>query len=182
MYPPPPRRIGANFHARLRLFCGVRRRSVTAKPNEPVAWPLVTREVARHWVALQARGLTPPLSNYSRFTVAQFTFVFSGLLYGSARFRAAKETPALVRPSDIEQTEDPTMLQNFLDQSHERKPANSNDDLERAITQLRETLGINRGKMTTAYLVELRAGVEAVGRAIKEERWAREGYSEFLGE
>jgi hypothetical protein len=93
MYPPPPRRIGANFHARLRLFCGVRRRSVTAKPNEPVAWPLVTREVARHWVALQARGLTPPLSNYSRFTVAQFTFVFSGLLYGSARFRAAEETP-----------------------------------------------------------------------------------------
>jgi hypothetical protein len=74
------------------------------------------------------------------------------------------------------------MLQNFLDQSHERKPPNSSDDLERAITQLRETLGINRGKMTTAYLVELQAGVEAVGRAIKEERWAREVYSEFQGE
>jgi hypothetical protein len=36
--------------------------------------------------------------------------------------------------------------------------------------------------MTTAYLIELQAVVEAVGRAIKEERWAREGYSEFLGE
>jgi hypothetical protein len=133
-------------------------------------------------VALQARGLTPPLSNYSRFTVAQFTFVFSGLLYGSARFRAAKETPALVRPSDIEQTEDPTMLQNFLGQFRERKPASSNDDLERAITLLRETLGTDRGEMTTAHLVELHAAVEAVGRAIKEERWARDGYSEFQGE
>jgi hypothetical protein len=67
------------------------------------------------------------------------------------------------------------MLQNFLDQSHERKPANSNDDLERAITQLRETLGINRGKMTTACPVELQAGVEAVGRAIKEERVRAKG-------
>jgi hypothetical protein len=36
--------------------------------------------------------------------------------------------------------------------------------------------------MTTAYLVELQAAVEALGRAIKEERWAREGYTEFLGE
>jgi hypothetical protein len=36
--------------------------------------------------------------------------------------------------------------------------------------------------MTTAYLVELRAAVEAVVRAIKDEQWAREGYSEFLGE
>jgi hypothetical protein len=136
-------------------------------------------------VALQARGLTPPLSNYSRFTVAQFTFAFSGLLYGSARFRAAKETHPLVRPSDIEQTEDPTMLQNFLDQSHERKSVISNEhrgDLERAMTLLRETLGTDRGEMTTAHLVELQAAVEAVGRAIKEERWARDGYSEFQGE
>jgi hypothetical protein len=76
------------------------------------------------------------------------------------------------------------MLQNFLDQSHERKSGNTNEhrgDLERAITQLHETLGIDR-EMTTAYLVELQAAVEAVGRAIKEERWAREGCSEFLGE
>jgi hypothetical protein len=76
------------------------------------------------------------------------------------------------------------MLQNFLDQFRERKSATSNErlaDLERAITQLREMLGIDR-EMTTAYLVELQAAVEAVGRAIKEERWALEGYSEFLGE
>jgi hypothetical protein len=86
--------------------------------------------------------------------------------------------------SDIEQTEDVTMLQNFLDQFRERKSATSNErrgDLEGAITQLRETLGIDR-EMTTAFLVELQAAVEALGRAIKEERWAREGYSEFLGE
>jgi hypothetical protein len=36
--------------------------------------------------------------------------------------------------------------------------------------------------MATVYLVQLQAAVEAVGRAIKEERWAREGYTEFLGE
>jgi hypothetical protein len=86
--------------------------------------------------------------------------------------------------SDIEQMEDVTMLQNFLDQFRERKSATSNErrgDLEGAITQLRETLGINR-EMTTAFLVELQSAVEALGRAIKEERWAREGYSEFLGE
>jgi hypothetical protein len=78
------------------------------------------------------------------------------------------------------------MLQNFLDQFRDGKSATINEaciDLERAITQLRETLPIDHTReMTTAYLVELQAVVEAVGRAIKEERWAREGYSEFLGE
>ena len=74
------------------------------------------------------------------------------------------------------------MLQNFLGRFRERKPATGNDDLERAITRLREMLGIDRGQITTAYLAELQAAAEAVGRAIKEERWAREGYSEFLGE
>jgi hypothetical protein len=78
------------------------------------------------------------------------------------------------------------MLLNFLDQFRERKSATSNEhrgDLEGAITRLRETLGIDQPReMTTAYLVQLQAAVEAVGRAIKEERWAREGYSEFLGE
>jgi hypothetical protein len=78
------------------------------------------------------------------------------------------------------------MLQNFLDQFRERKSAASNGrlgDLERAISQLRETLGIDQPReMTTAYLVELQAAVETLGRAIKEERWAREGYTEFLGE
>jgi hypothetical protein len=78
------------------------------------------------------------------------------------------------------------MLLNFLDKFRERKSATSNEhraDLERAMTRLRETLGIDQPrKMTTAYLVELRAAVEAVGWAIKDEQWAREGYGEFLGE
>ena len=72
------------------------------------------------------------------------------------------------------------------DQFRERKPATGNEhlgDLDRAISQLREMLGdYQLQEMTTAYLVELQAAVEAVGRAVKEERWAREGYSEFLGE
>ena len=78
------------------------------------------------------------------------------------------------------------MLQNFLNQFRERKSATSDeqrDDLERAIIRLRETLGIDWPReMTPAYLVELRAAVEAVVWAIKAEQWAREGYSEFLGE
>jgi hypothetical protein len=78
------------------------------------------------------------------------------------------------------------MLQNFLDQFRERKSAAGNGrlgDLERAISELRQTLGIDQPReMTTAYLVELRAAVEAVGWAIKDEQWAREGYGEFLGE
>jgi hypothetical protein len=78
------------------------------------------------------------------------------------------------------------MLQNSLDQFRESKSVTGNErlgDLERAIGQLRKTLGIDQPReMTTAYLVELQAAIEAVERAIKEERWAREGYSEFLGE
>jgi hypothetical protein len=78
------------------------------------------------------------------------------------------------------------MLQNFLGQFRARKSATSNEhrgDLEQAITQLRVTLGLDQPReMTTAYLAELRAAVEAVGWAVKEEQWAREGYNEFLGE
>jgi hypothetical protein len=100
--------------------------------------------------------------------------------------RVFGQRPALVQHSDIEQMEDMTMLQNFLDQFRERKSAASNGrlgDLERAISQLREMLGTDQPpEMTTAHLIELQAAVEAAGRAIKEERWAREGYSEFLGE
>jgi hypothetical protein len=56
-------------------------------------------------------------------------------------------------------------------------------DLESEINQLREMLAIDHlREMTTAYLIKLHAVVESVERAIKEERWAREGYSEFLGE
>jgi hypothetical protein len=57
------------------------------------------------------------------------------------------------------------------------------DDLELALTRLRATLGINKPReMTTAYLVKLHAAIEAAGRAVKEEQWAREGQVEFLGE
>src|SRR5262249_15605662 len=80
--------------------------------------------------------------------------------------------------SDVEQTEDGTMLQSSS-RFREHKSATS-DDLERKINQLREMLDAR--EMTSAYLIELEAAIEAVGRAIKEERWAREGYSEFLGE
>jgi hypothetical protein len=76
------------------------------------------------------------------------------------------------------------MLQNSY-RLREHKSATSDEarSLEREINQLREMLAINHlREMTTAYLIELQAVVEAVGRAIKEERWAREGYSEFLGE
>ena len=78
------------------------------------------------------------------------------------------------------------MLQSLLVRFREHKSSTSNEarsDLEREINRLREMLAIDHTwEITTAYLVELQAVVEAVGRAIKEERWARQGYSEFLGE
>jgi hypothetical protein len=58
--------------------------------------------------------------------------------------------------------------------------------LERAIAQLRETLAAQDNPVRTAppieYLDRLQAAVEAVGRAIKDERWARAGAVEFQGE
>jgi hypothetical protein len=78
------------------------------------------------------------------------------------------------------------MLQSLLDRFHEHKSATSDEarsDLELEINRLREMLAFNHLRdATTAYLIELQAVVESVGRAIKEERWAREGYGEFLGE
>ena len=77
------------------------------------------------------------------------------------------------------------MLQNFLNQFRERNSTRSDEhlsDLERAITRLREMVGIDQPRESAAYLGELRAAVEAVVWAIKDEQWAREGYSEFLGE
>ena len=78
------------------------------------------------------------------------------------------------------------MLQSLLDGFREHKSATSDEapsDLELEINRLREMLAVNHlREVTTAYLIELQAVVESVGRAIKEERWAREGYSEFLGE
>jgi hypothetical protein len=87
--------------------------------------------------------------------------------------------------SDVEQTEDRTILQSSS-RFREHKAATSGEagsDLEHQINRLREMLTVDHTReMTSAYLIELQAAVEAVGRAIKEERWAREGYSEFLGE
>ena len=56
-------------------------------------------------------------------------------------------------------------------------------DLQRAIGHLRETLaGAHPGRTTSEYLVKLRAAIDATGRAIEDERWAREGSPEFQGE
>jgi hypothetical protein len=94
--------------------------------------------------------------------------------------------PAVIRPSGTGQAKDRKMWQSSLDQFREHKSKTGSQhlgDLDRAINQLREILGIDQpSEITTVYLAELQAAVEAVGRAIKEERWAREGYTEFLGE
>jgi hypothetical protein len=78
------------------------------------------------------------------------------------------------------------MVQSLLDRFREQKSATSDEvrsDLEHEINRLRKMLAMDhRGELTTAYLIELQAAVESVARAIKEERWARQGYKEFLGE
>jgi hypothetical protein len=78
------------------------------------------------------------------------------------------------------------MWQNSPDQFREHRLKTGSQhlaDLDRAISQLHKILGTDQPpEMATVYLVQLQAAVEAVGRAIKEERWAREGYTEFLGE
>jgi hypothetical protein len=55
-------------------------------------------------------------------------------------------------------------------------------DLKQAIGQLRETLAAERllGP-TTEYLVQLQTAIETAARAVRDERWKREGY-EFQGE
>ena len=66
------------------------------------------------------------------------------------------------------------MLQNFLNQFRERNSTRSDEhlsDLERAITRLREMVGIEQPReMTAAYLGELRAAVEAVVWAMSSAR------------
>jgi hypothetical protein len=54
--------------------------------------------------------------------------------------------------------------------------------LKQAIGQLREALAAERllGP-TTEYLVQLQTAIEAAARAVRDERWKREGY-EFQGE
>jgi hypothetical protein len=55
-------------------------------------------------------------------------------------------------------------------------------ELKEAIGQLREALAAERllGS-TTEYLVQLQTAIEAAARAVRDERWKREGY-EFQGE
>lgn len=55
-------------------------------------------------------------------------------------------------------------------------------DLKQAICQLRDALAAERLLgTTTEYLVQLQTAIEAAGRAVRDERWKREGY-EFQGE
>lgn len=62
------------------------------------------------------------------------------------------------------------------------------DDLERAISQLRSCVRMlvvaNPAGGTTSieYLVKVQADIEAIGRAVEEARWARQGSYEFQGE
>jgi hypothetical protein len=55
-------------------------------------------------------------------------------------------------------------------------------DLERAMSQVHDMLAARLPEMTTTYLLQLQTTVGALGIAIKEERWVREGRVEFLGE
>ena len=53
-------------------------------------------------------------------------------------------------------------------------------DLIEAISQLRNVLALPIG-LTTDHLIRLQNAIEVAKRAVRAERWAREGY-EFLGE
>jgi hypothetical protein len=54
--------------------------------------------------------------------------------------------------------------------------------LAEAISQLREMLAPELALgVTTEYLIQLQEAIEAAERAIRAERWARDGY-EFQGE
>jgi hypothetical protein len=54
-------------------------------------------------------------------------------------------------------------------------------DLKEAIGQLREALAAERQLGPTEYLVQLQTAIETAARAVRDERWKREGY-EFQGE
>jgi hypothetical protein len=55
-------------------------------------------------------------------------------------------------------------------------------DLELTMSQVHDMLAARLPEMTTTYLIQLQMAVEALGIAIKEQRWVREGRVEFLGE
>ena len=55
-------------------------------------------------------------------------------------------------------------------------------ELEQAIAQLRDALAAEkRLGESIEYLVQLQVAIEAAGRAVRDERWARDGYV-FQGE
>jgi hypothetical protein len=59
---------------------------------------------------------------------------------------------------------------------------NDPPDLTQAINQLRTLLSLEPSLgMSTEYLVQLHNAIEVAERAVRAERWAREGH-EFLGE
>jgi hypothetical protein len=59
---------------------------------------------------------------------------------------------------------------------------NDPPDLTQAIDQLRKVLALELPLgLTTEYLVQLQNAIEVAERAVRAERWAREG-SEFRGE
>jgi hypothetical protein len=55
-------------------------------------------------------------------------------------------------------------------------------EFEQAVAQLREALAAEKMLgQSMEYLAQLRVAIEAAGRAVREEQWAREGYV-FQGE
>jgi hypothetical protein len=59
---------------------------------------------------------------------------------------------------------------------------NDPPDLTQAISQLREVLALElQLGLTTEYLAQLQSAIEMAERAVRAERWAREG-REFQGE
>jgi hypothetical protein len=59
---------------------------------------------------------------------------------------------------------------------------NDPPDFTQAISQLRQVLALEPPiELTTEYLVQLQNAIEVAERAVRAERWAREG-REFRGE
>jgi hypothetical protein len=63
-----------------------------------------------------------------------------------------------------------------------RMRTNHPRELEQAVAQLREALAADkRLGQSMEYLVQLQVAIEAAGRAVRDARWARDGYV-FQGE
>jgi hypothetical protein len=73
-------------------------------------------------------------------------------------------------------------LPSFRGNSNAMPPPQATTMLTHAISQLRTVLALERPLgLTTEYLVQLQNALEVAERAVRVERWAREGY-EFQGE